>query len=127
MKKRIACCGVDCAACDAFIATRDDNEELRRATAARWSRQLGVPVAPDYINCDGCQQTGGRHLEYCSICGIRNCCLEKQIDTCAQCDRYVCERLHTGFVFLSEVLEMGPLDELEARKNLDALRRALKK
>ncbi len=127
MKKIIACCGVDCRACDAFIATRDNNDALRSATAERWSRQLGLPVAPDYINCDGCQQTDGRYLEYCGICGIRTCCLEKKIDTCAQCDEYVCERLQTGFVFLSEVLEMGRLDTLEARKNLDDLRQELRK
>ena len=122
MKNMTACCGVDCATCDAYIATRTDDDALRRTTAERWSRQLGVPVEPEYINCDGCQQTSGRHLEYCAICGIRACCMEKHIATCAECPDYVCERLQTGFEFLSDVLEMGPLDELDARRNLEALR-----
>ena len=122
MEKMIACCGVDCAICDAYVATRNNDDELRRTTAERWARQLDVPVEPEYINCDGCQQTDGRHLEYCAICGIRTCCLEKHHMTCAECDEYVCERLQTGFEFLSEVLEMGPLNELEAHKTLDALR-----
>ncbi len=122
MKKMIACCGVDCAICDAYVATRNNDDELRRTTAELWARQLGVPVEPAYINCDGCQQTDGRHLEYCAICGIRTCCLEKHLATCAECDKYVCERLKMGFEFLSAVLERGPLDTLEAKKNLDALR-----
>ncbi len=122
MKKMIACCGVDCATCDAYVATLNNDDALRRTTAERWARQLDVPVEPEYINCDGCQQTNGRHLGYCDICGIRTCCLEKQHTTCAECDEYVCERLQTGFEVLSEVLEMGPLSELEAHKTLDALR-----
>jgi hypothetical protein len=121
MKKMIACCGVDCSVCDAHVATRNNDDALRCTTAERWARQLDVPVKPEYINCDGCQQKAGRHLEYCAICGIRSCCLEKQHATCAECDEYVCERLQTGFEFLSEVLEMGPLNTLEARKNLEAL------
>lgn len=122
MKNMIACCGVDCAACDAYMATRNNDDDLRRSTAKRWARQLDVPVEPEYINCDGCQQTDGHHLDYCAMCGIRTCCLERGLETCAACDEYVCERLQTGFKFLSEVLEMGPLDTLEAHKNLDALR-----
>lgn len=122
MNKMIACCGVDCAACDAYVAKRNNDDELRRTTAERWARQLDVPVEPEYINCDGCQQTGGQHLGYCAICGIRTCCLEKQHTTCAECSEYVCARLQRGFEFMSETLEMGPLSELEAHKTLDALR-----
>ena len=122
MKKMIACCGVDCATCDAYVATLNNDDTLRRTTAERWARQLDVPVEPEYINCDGCQQTDGRHLGYCAICGIRTCCLEKQHATCAECDEYVCARLQRGFEFLSETLERGPLSELEAHKTLDALR-----
>lgn len=122
MKKMIACCGIDCAACDAYVAARTDDDGLRRATAGRWARQLDVPVEPASINCDGCQQEDGRHLDYCAMCGIRACCAEKNLATCAECADYVCERLQRGFEFLSGILEMGPIDELEARKNLEALR-----
>jgi len=122
MKKNIACCGLDCQTCDAFIATRNDDNELRRTTAELWGRQLDVPVDPASINCDGCQQTCGHHLDYCAMCAIRACCLDKNFATCAECDEYVCERLQNGFHFLSEILEMGPIDELEAKKNLESLR-----
>ena len=62
MEKMIACCGVDCAVCDAYVATLNNDDALRRTTAERWARQLDVPVEPEYINCDGCQQTDGQHL-----------------------------------------------------------------
>ncbi len=122
MDTMVACCGVDCAACDAYVATRTDDDNLRRIIAERWARQLDVPVEPEYINCNGCQQIDGRHLGYCAICGIRACCLEKHHETCAECAEYVCARLQRGFEFLSETLEGGPLSELEAHKTLDALR-----
>lgn len=122
MKKMIACCGLDCAICEASVASRTNDNELRRITAQRWARQLDVPVEPDSINCDGCQQTSGSHLDFCAACAIRTCCLERGLETCAECGEYVCDRLQAGFEFLSETLEMGPLSELEAHKNLDALR-----
>ena len=40
MKKMIACCGVDCATCDAYVATLNNDDALRRTTAERW----GAPV-----------------------------------------------------------------------------------
>lgn len=127
MERKIACCGVECSACDAFVATRDDNDALRQKTAATWSRQFDVPVAPEYINCDGCQQSTGGHLEFCcELCRIRPCCLQKGFETCAQCPDYVCEILQRGFEFMSGVLEMGPLENLDARKNLEELRQQYK-
>ena len=123
MEKIIACCGLECTACAAYIATQENNEALRKETAELWGRQLGVEVEPESISCDGCLSSG-RHLDYCSICAIRKCCMEKNILNCGHCDEYMCETLLQGLTFLSEVLEMGPLGDLEAKKNLDAIRKS---
>ena len=37
MKKMIAYCGLDCEKCDAYIATINDNQELRKKTAKLWA------------------------------------------------------------------------------------------
>ncbi|MCX8043649.1 MAG: DUF3795 domain-containing protein [Desulfobacterota bacterium] len=117
MEKMIACCGLECTACPAYIATKQDNDMLRKETAALWGRQLGVEVDPESISCDGCLNSG-RHLDYCAICRIRPCCREKNLQNRTQCAHSMCDILKSGLVFLSEVLEMGHLEELEAKKIL---------
>ena len=37
MKERIGYCGLDCAACDAYLATIHDDQTLREKTAKLWS------------------------------------------------------------------------------------------
>jgi hypothetical protein len=114
-KKIIACCGLECTACGAYIATQENNDDLRKETAELWGGQLDVEVDPKSIYCDGCLSSG-RRLDYCALCGIRKCCMGKNIPNCAHCDRYICETLEQGLLFLSEVLAMGPMEKLEAKK-----------
>ena len=44
MKKMIAYCGLDCEKCNAYIATINDNQELRKKTAKLWA-ELNNPSA----------------------------------------------------------------------------------
>ena len=37
MKKMIAYCGLDCEKCDAYIATINDDQKLRKKTAKLWA------------------------------------------------------------------------------------------
>ena len=126
MGKLIACCGVDCAQCAAYIATRDDNNDLRAETAALWARQLDTEVAPEYINCKGCHQDE-MHLGYCAICKIRLCCRERGFENCAHCSDYICDILQRGFDFMCDLLEMGTPDNLPARDILEAERQRLRR
>lgn len=85
MKDLIACCGLDCEACDARIATLNDDQALREKTAKRWSELNGVEITPAMINCEGCR-TAGAKTPYCeSLCPIRQCALGKGFATCGDC------------------------------------------
>ena len=85
MKDLIACCGLDCEACDARIATLNDDQALREKTAKRWSELNGVEITPAMINCEGCR-TAGAKTPYCeSLCPIRQCALGKGLATCGDC------------------------------------------
>lgn len=42
----IGCCGLDCEACDARIATLTNDTALREKTAALWTKLNGVPINP---------------------------------------------------------------------------------
>ena len=85
MEKLIACCGLDCATCDARIATINNNDELRKATSEKWKVGFNAPdLAPEMINCTGCREEGVK-FSHCSVCEIRNCVKAKGFNTCGDC------------------------------------------
>lgn len=86
MEKLIACCGLNCAECDARIATISDDDALRAQTAKKWKVQFGAPDIPiEAINCTGCMEPGVK-LSHCAECQVRNCVIAKGYKTCADCD-----------------------------------------
>ena len=85
MNKMIAFCGLDCEKCDAYIATKNNDQALREETAKLWSELNNAPILPEHINCDGCR-LNGRKTVYCDcLCQIRQCALKKGIVTCGDC------------------------------------------
>jgi hypothetical protein len=85
--KLIACCGLDCATCEAKIATVTDDNKLRKETAEKWKVQYNTPdILPEMINCTGCREEGVKVL-HCAECEIRNCVKSKGFDTCADCEK----------------------------------------
>lgn len=85
MKDRIAYCGLNCEECDAYIATINDDQALREKTARLWAELNQAPILPEHIDCEGCR-VDGRKTIYCeSLCGIRQCALQKGMETCGSC------------------------------------------
>jgi len=88
----IACCGLVCPDCPAFLATKYDDDAARATTAAVWAEKYGLNVKPEDVNCDGCR-AGGRQVPYCRTCGIRACCGERGLENCALCGKGPCDQL----------------------------------
>ena len=86
MEKIIACCGLNCATCDARIATVNNDDELRKATTAdKWRAQFNASeLSAEMINCTGCREAGAK-FSHCEQCEIRNCVKSKGFDTCGDC------------------------------------------
>ena len=85
MEKLIAFCGLNCATCDAQIATIKNDDELRKSTAEKWSRQFNAPnLLSSMINCTGCTEPGVK-FSHCNECEIRNCALKKGLKNCGEC------------------------------------------
>jgi hypothetical protein len=85
MEKLISCCGLNCATCDARIATMANDDELRKTTAEKWRIQFNAPdMSPAMINCTGCRAEGVK-FSHCEVCEIRNCVKTKGFDTCGDC------------------------------------------
>jgi hypothetical protein len=111
MEKLISCCGLNCATCEARIATIQDDDELRKTTAEKWEKLYNVPeMSPDMINCTGCREEGVK-LGHWSMCQIRSCASSKGYKTCGECkDLEECS-------IISGVLKFSP----EALSNLKSL------
>jgi len=105
MEKLIACCGLNCAACEARIATIANDDELRAQTAEKWKVQYGADITSEMINCIGCREEGVK-IGHCTECVIRNCAISKDFQTCADCDRLEnCSLLVDLHQFVPEALE----------------------
>jgi hypothetical protein len=113
MLTMIAACGLDCAQCDAYIATQANDRAALAAVAEKWTKEYNAPgLTADNVQCDGCMLEG-RKIGHCSECQIRLCALERGLATCAVCPDYACEKLQ-GF------LAVVP----QAKANLEAIRLA---
>jgi len=114
MENLIAYCGLDCAGCPAYIAKKNNDDELRKKTAQEWSKMFNVELKPEEINCDGCAVVG-KHIAYCeNLCEMRKCAMAKKVINCAYCEDYACETLTA---FLKHVPEAKQrLDEIAKNK-----------
>lgn len=114
MSEMMSVCGLLCNECDAFIATKDDDDNKRAEVAQLWSQQYDADLKPEDINCDGCTSDSERLFAHCKGCEIRKCARPKAIENCAHCDEYACEKVE-------KIFQMVP----EAKKRLDVIRAAL--
>jgi hypothetical protein len=106
----IAYCGLNCARCDAYMATQEDSHARREKTAQKWAKMYKADIKPEQINCEGCKSNGVKFF-HCNVCDIRQCCLSKNVDHCAACQDYVCDTL-------AKFIQMAP----EAGRALERLR-----
>ena len=109
----IGYCGLDCAQCEAFIATQNNDDALRAKVAAEWAQLNNAPIKSEHINCTGCQSAGVKTY-YCEqMCKIRHCATARHISTCAECADYPCASLEE--IFNSVPQAKATLDELRAK------------
>ena len=96
MRQMIAYCGLDCEKCDAFIATKNNDQALREKTAKLWAELNNAPILPEHINCEGCRMDGVKTVFCSQLCAIRQCAIKKGVTTCGDCpDMADCPTLAT--------------------------------
>ena len=87
MEKLIAYCGLDCAACDAYKATQNNDEALRQKVAAEWTKAYNFSFTPEMINCNSCRGDGAK-IGHCSECEMRKCASGKGLVNCGACGEF---------------------------------------
>lgn len=98
----IAYCGLRCDSCLIFLATLEQDTarqlSMRKTIAAECSRHYGMQLKPeDVADCDGCKSETGRLFSGCLNCEIRICAGKKNIESCAYCSDYGCDKLRELF------------------------------
>ena len=108
MDKLIGACGLNCAECEAFIATQENDEQKLAAVAKKWSEQFGNGIDSSRCICDGCMAGGRLSTAHAETCELRICAEKRGVPTCAHCEKYRCETLKNFLKFapmLGEKLE----------------------
>ena len=112
-KKSMSYCGLDCEVCDAFVATKTNDSQLKAQVAHRWSRLYKKDIKPEDVCCRGCKSQGTQGIYCQSMCRIKPCCREKGIKTCAPCSEFPCKDIKEVFAFSKEAerrLSKGPIN-----------------
>jgi hypothetical protein len=114
MKEIIAYCGLACHECGAYLATISDDDRKRSEVAKQWSKEYESSIRPEDIDCLGCLLPNERLFGYCRQCKIRSCAIALNVENCAHCDSFGCEKV-------AFILNAVP----EAKARLDAIRASL--
>jgi len=120
MHELISYCGLVCTSCPIFVATRmsspEEQARARREIYRVCTEQYKMEITLDDItDCDGCRTEGGRLFSGCKACGIRPCAREKNLESCALCPSFVCEKLETFLA--SEPSAKIRLEEIRLKVN----------
>ena len=88
-------CGLECNTCEAFIATKNNDDELRKKIAEEWTERYKIdpPLKLEDINCQGCLSQDGLLYKNCLVCEVRKCGFDKEIKNCKECKDYKCDKL----------------------------------
>jgi hypothetical protein len=121
-------CGFRCDLCPAYnpnIKSFDDKKKV----SEKWQQYFGFYLEPEKIGCDGCIENS---ITLDVNCPVRPCLNERQLNNCAYCPDFDCEKIKSRMDALGDWL--NKLEEIpnedyelfikpyESRKRLSELR-----
>lgn len=83
-------CGYRCDQCKANgdnIVEKDERDAISRV----WHKYYDITIEPIEIYCDGCNCMAKDADRMDSDCPVRACVLNRDINSCAECDEWPCE------------------------------------
>jgi hypothetical protein len=119
VEEMISFCGLTCHKCPIYLTTREQDQNKKRQMRAEIARKINEIYeekmeAKDVTDCDGCKTEKRRLFSGCTKCEIRKCAGQKNIENCAHCSEYACEKLEKLFA-----------TDAEAKARLDAIKSTL--
>ena len=92
-KRMVAHCGLVCTECEAYEATQAGDMQALKRMAQTAAEQFDMDLTAADAMCDGCVAATGRRIPYCRACEIRQCAVQKHVESCAHCTGYPCEKI----------------------------------
>lgn len=89
MKELLCYCGHDCARCLTYLATINNDEELRKQSQSFYKTEFGMDIPLADIHCLGGHSEDIFYL--CKECPFIKCCKEHSIEMCCDCPKYPCK------------------------------------
>jgi hypothetical protein len=91
----ICFCGHDCSKCVTYLATAEDNDELREQSRQFYLTEFGQNIPLTEMRCHGGRSNDLFYL--CRGCPWMKCCRERGIDACSECGEYPCQPISEYF------------------------------
>ena len=86
----ISYCGLLCNECPVYIATKNNDNEMKTKLAVDYSNEYCAFEQAD-MNCEGCFSIKNKDNKMCGGCKIRNCAEVKNYQkNCGNCLDYPC-------------------------------------
>ncbi|MBN1181081.1 MAG: DUF3795 domain-containing protein [Bacteroidales bacterium] len=113
MNTMIAYCGLACESCPIHLATLETDkikqQALRESIAEICRKHYGIHLTAKEVNdCDGCKAYSDVLFSGCRKCEIRKCAINRDLESCAFCEDYACDKLREHFS-----LDPGAQERLE--------------
>jgi hypothetical protein len=97
MEQIISKCGYRCDLCPAYEVNLKSEADKQRMSDA-WKKYCGFQVPPEQIqSCPGCLVSGAD-----PTCTVRPCAIEKNVENCAHCEQFTCDKLKPKINFVEE-------------------------
>lgn len=113
MEEIISKCGYRCDLCPAYETNIKSEADKQRMSDA-WNKYCGFDVPPEVIkSCSGCVAGGGDET-----CTVRPCATEKNLENCAHCEQFGCDKLKPKMDFVEQNVKVKLSDIPEEDYNL---------
>jgi len=97
MEPIISKCGYRCDLCPAYETNLKSDDDKQRMSDA-WAKYCGFQVPTEQIqSCPGCLVSGAD-----PTCTVRPCAIEKNVENCAHCEQFACDKLKSKMNFVEQ-------------------------
>ncbi len=96
MEPRLSYCGFRCDLCLAYRPNIEKHPDSAQSLSDGWHTYFGFRIPPEKIICEGCRSQSLTTLD--SECPVRPCANSRQVENCAACEGYICEKLSSRLI-----------------------------
>jgi len=120
VKDMLCYCGHDCGRCLTYLATVRDNTALRKQSQKFYRDEMDLSLPLSAFRCLGGHAKDEDVFAPCRDCPFRNCCRERELSSCEECDRFPCQMLEEyrkRYVNRCNQTDLGASDQEKSNKS----------